>query len=143
MTKGIEYRGPFFERDPRKTFERNVAEFMADVAREGERMVVEQTGMAGREGAAVRPYIRGRTRSLAGKPWKVTAVVSVTTGGLDKAGAIRIKAIGAGRKQSVTKAGRLIGTTRGFEGRTHAFRKVRNAIRRALRADRLTKGWGS
>jgi hypothetical protein len=75
-TNGIVLSGPFFERDPRKTFRQNIRDFMDKVAATGEADVkahypVGPTG-DGRAGVV------GRTSSLAGKRWAVTAVISET-----------------------------------------------------------------
>ena len=142
MVTTIDLTGPFFTHDPAKTFRQNVRVMMAAIADEGERDVKAQMQAAGREGAAVRPYVRGRTSNLAGKRWAVSANVSVETSGLVKPAAVRIMAIAAGRHNARTKAGRYIGTTLGVEGKTHAFRKTKNRIGRSRKVNEaeLLKG---
>jgi hypothetical protein len=142
MTTTIDLSGPFFRADPARTFRQNVRVMMRAVAAEGESDVKAQMQAAGREGAAVRPYVRGRTSNLAGKPWAVSANVSVETSGLVKPAAVRIMAIAAGRHNARTKAGRYIGTTLGVEGNTHAFRKTKNRIARSRKVNEaeLLKG---
>jgi hypothetical protein len=131
---GITLEGPFFERDPRKTFRQNVRRYMDRIAEVGEAEIKRrETGNA--SAASTRDHVWGRTSSLAGKRWAVTARVSVSTQGLDKPQAVRRMAIAAGRHVAVTKAGRNIGTTKGAEGRNHAFRDGKKAILDAARAN--------
>jgi hypothetical protein len=141
LAPGITVSGPFFERDPRKTFRQNIRAYMDRVAELAEADVkARMSGSA--EAAATAPYVVGRTRSLGGKRWAVTARISVSTAGLTRREAIRRQAIAAGRHTSVTQGGRRIGTTRGAEGRTHAFRRAGAAIGRLAQANVgvLTKG---
>ena len=140
--RGIDLAGPFFERDPRRTFRQNIRAFMDRIAEQSEHEVRRRMATGGREGQHVAPHVVGRTSSLSGKRWSVTARVSVSTRGLDRAAAIRRQAIASGRHNPVTRVGRNIGTTRGGEGRTRAFRDGRSVVMRAARenADQLLEG---
>ena len=82
-----EVSGPFFTRDPRKVFRENVKDFMDEVARVGEAEVlagmrsgeaVRRPISSGVQPARVRAHVVGRTTSLRGKRWQVSAVVSVS-----------------------------------------------------------------
>lgn len=138
--KGVTFSGPFFARDPRKTFRENARDLMDAIASDGQRIARELA--TGPEGDAVRGRVIGRSHALTGRRWALTAVVSVSTAGLDRRQAIRLRAIAAGRHDPVTAGGRRIGTTQGLEGRAHTFRRSAGRMRR-MRADavaRLTRG---
>ena len=141
-TLGITLEGPFFERDPRKTFRANIRTFMARVAEVAEAETRRRMAAGAREGAHTAPFIVGRTHALGGKKWAVTARVSVSTVGQSRPEAIRRQAIAAGRHNPTTRAGRNVGTTRGGEGRTHAFRDGKKAVEDAAQAniDKLLEG---
>lgn len=113
---GIEYSGPFFTADPSKTFRRNVRDLMQTIADEGEAYAKSQTPT---KTGATRDRITGRTRSLTGRAWAVTAVVSVNTAGLSRARAISARAAAAG-----------------IERRAHPFRRTTSALRR-VRGDAI------
>jgi hypothetical protein len=128
----ITYDGPFFRNDPAKTFRQNIRGMMDAVAAEGERDVVAQlrAGEASRRPVSnnvgrVSEHVRGRTRSLAGKRWAVTAVVSVNNRGWSRAQGIALMAAAAG-----------------LERRVGAFRKTKNRIGRARKVNmaELLKG---
>jgi hypothetical protein len=76
----VETSGPFFRVDPRKTFRQNARVMLEAIAEEGEKAVKARapyyTGDKGDPNAHIRDYIRGRVKSLRGKPWALTAVVS-------------------------------------------------------------------
>ena len=140
--KGIEMTGPFFERDPRLTFRQNIRVFMDRVAEVTEHETSRRLATGGREGASSAPRVVGRTRSLSGKRWAVTARISISTVGLSRPEAIRAQAIAAGRHNpsANTRNGvRNVGTTLGAEGRTHGFRDARRVVMSAARdnANRL------
>ena len=82
------------------------------------------------------PYVRGRTVSLSGKRWATHARISVSTAGMDKPEAKRTLAIAAGRRYGTH------GTTKGAEGRTHAFSRTKAALKQLIvrAADDLTEG---
>lgn len=134
---GITLEGPFFARQPSRTFRQNIRVFMDRVAQVGEAEVKRRLLTDGREGAHTEPFVLGRTRSLSGRRWACTARVSVSTQGLSAPQAIRRQAIAAGRHQLFPH-----GTTRGAEGQTHAFRDSRKAVEDAMKAHAgdLTKG---
>jgi hypothetical protein len=115
--------GKFFEVDPAKVFRQNVQDFMAAVAREGEKDVQGQlrAGESGRFplGGGIRPgrvsgHVVGRVHSLTGKHWTSTAVVSVNASGLDGKQAIKLKAAASG-----------------LEAREHAIRRTAGRLRRS------------
>lgn len=114
----VDFKGPFFERDVRKSMRTNIRDMMGALAQEAESDVKGQVG--GRHGSMPRSTgatyasIKGRTTSLGGKQWQVTAVVSANTGGMDRATAIRIKAAAST-----------------IERRWHPFRRTSFSIRRA------------
>lgn len=125
----IEFEGPFFKKDPRKTFRQNVRDFMDEVAELGEAQVqaemrrgqASRQPMRGVEPDRVSGHVRGRTKSLKGRRWAVTAVVSVRPDGL-----------------TARQAKTLMAAASRIESREHTFRRVASAIR-AARTD-LLKG---
>jgi hypothetical protein len=76
----VELDGPFFTVDPGKRFRQNARDMLQAVADEGQRAVQARapyyTGTKGDPTAHIRDDIVGRTKSLSGKPWALTAVVS-------------------------------------------------------------------
>lgn len=123
----ITLEGPFFERNPTKTFRANVRDMMDALASEAEASV--RSDIAGRPmphstGHTAR-HVRGRVSSLIGKPWEVTAVVSMDTRGMTRKEAIRTQAAASS-----------------VEGRWHPFRRTASAIRRsrAVISANLTRG---
>lgn len=127
-------KGPFFEHDPAKTFRQNIRVMLAAVAAEGRSDVIAQLeqGQAGRLpiGSGVEPervsgHVVGRVASLGGKPWKVTAVVSVNNSGFTPKQGIALMA-----------AGSVV------ERRTGAFKRTTGRIRRSkhVNVDELLKG---
>lgn len=131
IAQTIDLSGPFFTHDPRKTFRKNVRELMAHVAEEMEADVKAQLQQG--EGSRkplrdIRPervsgHVRGRTVSLRGKPWAVTAVVSVNNSGFSRA-----------------QGKRLMAAAASLERRGHAFRRTASRIRKAIKSVDLTKG---
>lgn len=123
----VDFKGPFFQRDPIKMVKANITAMMDALGQEGERDVRSQIAalpMAHSTGHTA-AHVRGRVRSLTGKPWKATAVVSVQVAGMTRAKAIRTKAAASS-----------------IEGRWHPFRKTTAAMKRsrAVIAADLTKG---
>lgn len=128
----IDLSGPFFRKDPTKTFRQNIRVLMDAIAAEGEEDVKAQlrAGNAGRKpirrlGDHTSDHVIGRTRSLKGKRWAVTAVVSVNNSGYSRA-------------QGVS----LMAAASSVESRTHAFRRTAARLRkaRAVNSVELTKG---
>jgi hypothetical protein len=118
----VDFTGPFFTKDPAKTLRQNIADMMDRLAAEGERDVKQQiSGYTG----WTHSRVRGRTSSLGGKRWAVTAVISTDTSGMSARDAIRTKAAAAS-----------------IERRFHPFRRTSTALRRAraVVAANLTKG---
>ena len=130
----IHLDGPFFRKDPAKTFRQNVRTMMDAVAAEGAKDVVAQLAegesrrrpvSGGVEPARVADHVVGRTHNLRGKPWQVTAVVSANRAGL-------------GRPQAIA----LTAAASVLEGRIHAFRKTKGRIGRTRKTNmsELLKG---
>lgn len=127
----IDLEGPFFEKDPVATFRENVKALMDEMAEEGEADV--RTQMAYGEMARkpvkvvfpprVRAFVRGRTKSLSGKDWGVTAVVSVETSGQPRKQAIALKAAAA---EIEAKSGIFRRTTRRLRAATRDLAKGLN-----------------
>jgi hypothetical protein len=129
QTFRVELSGPFFERDPAKTVRGNIRDMLDEVAKLGEAQV--RTLIEGHRGSM--PYskgwtaahVRGRTRSLSGRRWQLSAVISADTSGMSKHDAIRTKAAAST-----------------IEARWHPFRSTKNDIARsrAILGANLTKG---
>jgi len=121
-TTTIKFDGPFFTGDPAKTFRQNIRALMDVVAAEGEADVKAQmaVGASGRAPIRALPaqrvsdYVRGRTVSLTGKRWAVTAVVSVNNSGFSKREGISLMAA----------ASRVEGQTGAFKRTTARLRRV-------------------
>lgn len=136
ITTRIVLRGPLFEGNAERKSQDNITEFMKELASDGE--AYARNRMTGSpEADATAPLIVGRTYSASGRQWHQTAVVSVYTAGMSRVAQERALAIAAGRHADVG-----YGTTRGGEGRTHAFRATRAHLSAAIRAHQrtLTKG---
>jgi hypothetical protein len=133
-TTTIDLSGPFFTKDPRKTFRPNARVMLKAIEEEGEADVRAQlrAGESGRVPIShgvtpnrVSAHVVGRVASLTGKPWQVTAVVSVNNSGFSRQEGIALMAA----------ASRV-------ERETHAFRKTTNRLRRSRKANaaELLKG---
>ena len=134
MTTTIDLSGPFFRADPSRTFRQNVRVMMRAVADEGESDVKAQLRAGegsrrpishGVSPSRVSGHVVGRVASLSGKPWAVSAAVSVNNSGFSKAQGTALMAA----------ASRL-------EGTVHAFRKTKNRIGRSRKVNEaeLLKG---
>lgn len=133
ITTSIDLSGPFFQRDPAKTFRQNVRRLMDAVAAEGEADVKAQlqqgegsrAPMRGISPTRVSAHVIGRTRSMTGKRWAVTAVVSVNNSGFSK-------------RQGTT----LMAAASLLEGRSRVFRRTAARLRkaRAVNQAELLKG---
>lgn len=128
----IQLTGPFFEKDPRKTFRQNVRTMLEAIVAEGEPDVIQQmvSGQSGRSllarlGDRASDHVIGRTHSLSGKRWALTAVISINNKSLSAAGG---KSLMAGAAN--------------VERETHAFRRTANRLKRsrAVNLAELTKG---
>lgn len=130
----IDLSGPFFTHDPRKTFRQNVKVLMDRLAEEGERDVKAKmrSGESRRRELSTHIYpgrvsghVIGRTKSLKGKNWEVTAVVSVNNSRFSKA-----------------EGTALMAGASNVERQTKAFRKMTARMRRAkaLNTVELLKG---
>jgi hypothetical protein len=118
VTVGVDFTGPFFTRDPKLTVRGNIRKMLDALSAEMERDVKNQmetraASMPGWTGWS-RDHVVGRTHSLGGKRWGLTAVVSANTNGMDRTDAIRTKAAAAT-----------------IERRWHPFRRTAGRARRA------------
>lgn len=133
VTTTITTDGPFFRRDPAKTFRQNVRTLMDAVVAEGERDIRAQLRageatrkpMRGISPERVSEHVKGRTSNLAGRRWAVSGIVSVNNRGFTP-------------KQGIT----LMAAASRLEQRTHAFRRTTTRIRRtrAANLDELLAG---
>lgn len=73
--EAVVFSGPFFEKDPTKTFRVNVRAMLDGMVSEGEGAVRGIIAPHSKSGALA-GSIHGRTRSLSGKPWALTGVIS-------------------------------------------------------------------
>ncbi len=131
----IDLSGPFFEKDPRKTFRQNVRTMLDAMAAEGEADVRAQLGVIG--SATLPGLVRGYTTSIrTGRHWVLSGAVGHVTSRLDKTAATRANAILYGRRKGNH------GVTVGVEGRAHPYRKTKNRLNRsrAVNVAELTKG---
>lgn len=119
--RGVTFSGPFFTRDPKRTLADNYKRLMDEIARAGEAEV--KARMTGIGTGRTRSRIRGRTKSLAGKPWKVTAVISPDTSGLSAKDAISVMAAASE-----------------IESRHHVFRRTTASLKRFRKTVDLSKG---
>ena len=129
ITSHVDFSGPFFERDPAKTFADNVrdyiGEIVADMAADVRQQVAQ--GESGRapiraiDNARVSQFVRGRVESLSSKPWHYHGVVSPDRTGLSA-------------KQAIA----LYAAASQVEKRTKAFARTSRATKR--QRTNLTKG---
>jgi hypothetical protein len=146
-----ELDGPFFTRDPEKTYRQNIRTLMDRMADLGEAEVRARLA-PGPSAASAGRYIRGRTRSIkTGERWATYMVVSASNPALDGPTQRRVNAQLSGRRTAAvqmgyTPLGRLraqvdypLGTTAGAGGR-EAFKGAAGAIRRVIREANLTEG---
>jgi hypothetical protein len=127
----IDMSGPFFRKDPVKTFRQNVRELMDQIAVAGESDVKAQmaTGQGSRavmnmvDPNRVAAHVVGRTKSLGGKRWAVTAVVSVNNSGLSRAQGIQLMAAASQ-----------------VERQTGAFKRTASRVRKVSKLNDLTEG---
>jgi hypothetical protein len=69
----VDLSGPLFSRDVKKTVRQNIRRMLEGLAEEGERLA--RSAWPVLTGAG-RDHTEGRVRSLTGKPWFLTAVIS-------------------------------------------------------------------
>ena len=74
----IDLSGPFFQYDPRKRLGENIRTMLGAVAEEGEQDVQAQVAAAGYAGGNFYEGVVGRVRSVGGRLWLRTAVISQT-----------------------------------------------------------------
>lgn len=125
----VETVGPFFERDSRQTIRENIADALEQLAAEGEEQI---RGASPHFTGAFRAGIKGRVTNLAGKRWKLTAVVSQTH--VYPWGARGTRG-GPSNAKAEYRGGKL-------ERRVHMFRDASRQLRglRAVLGADLTKG---
>lgn len=133
IVTAISLEGPFFTKDPAKTFRQNVRVLMDEIAELGEADVKAKLrqgeparrAMRGIQPDRVSAHVIGRTQNLAGKRWAVSAVVSVNNRGFSP-------------KQGIT----LMAAAASIERRSHVFRRTTARLRRANKLNRaeLLKG---
>jgi hypothetical protein len=131
IVTSIDLTGPFFVHDPAKTFRQNIRLLMDVLAAEGEADVKTQmrSGEGGRRPMRgiiperVSGHVVGRTSSLRGRRWAVTAVVSVNNSRLSPA-------------QGKT----LMAAASVLEGRHGYFRRTAGRLRKARKNVELLKG---
>lgn len=127
VATAISFDGPLFAKDPRLSWLQNVRELMAEVAALGEADVKAQIAAippAGVRTGRTRRRYRGRTRSLRGKPWLYTAVISPDTTGL-----------------SAAEARAVMAAASEIEGRHRVVRRTKARLLRLIRLQRdMTRG---
>lgn len=128
VATAITFDGPFFARNPRLSWLQNVREFMDEVAALGEADIRAQIAAippAGIRTGRTRQRYRGRTRSLRGKRWLYTAVISPDTSGL-----------GSAEARSVMAAASEI------ERRHRVVRRTKSRLLRLIRTHHMARGLG-
>jgi hypothetical protein len=129
----VEYSGPLFKNDVRKTFRQNARDLVSAIAEDGEGLVkAELTVGNGRLTGRYADAVQGRIRSLSGKKWALTAVVT-STRHLEMP-----NFRGYGTFLETGRRGKVQSTFRGL----WVYKRVASLLRRrskAARAD-LTKG---
>lgn len=133
VTSKISLDGPFFSKDPGKTFRQNIRLLTAAIAAEAEADIRQQMRVGEGQRAPMRGitpdrtagHVVGRVTSVRGRPWAVTAVASINNSRLSPAQGIRLMAAAAT-----------------VERRVHAFRRTTSRMRRAkaLNQAELLKG---
>jgi len=99
----VDLSGPFFQGDPGAKLGDNIRRMMAGLAEEGQRLVMGElrAGESSRQALGmglgrVSDHVRGRVKSLTGKQWKASAVISVNNSGLSAAQGIKLMAAASG-----------------------------------------------
>jgi hypothetical protein len=129
----IKYSGPFFARDVKKTFRANARDLVTAIAEDGERMVKDNlTPGNGRVTGRYADAVEGRAKSLSGKKWALTAVVT-STRHLEMP-----NFRGYGTFLETGLRGKVMSSFRGL----WVYKRVANALRRGSKAARadLVKG---
>jgi len=126
----ITFDGPFFEKDPTKTFRQNIRELMDEIAAAGESDVKAQLQQGqgdryplGMGLGRVSMHVVGRTKNLSGKRWAVTAIVSPRTAGMSPKQAVKVMAAASY-----------------LEDTTGAFKRSARRVRKASKLNDLTEG---
>jgi hypothetical protein len=124
----IDLSGPFFQKDPAKTFQENVRIMLEALAKEGEADVRAQ--VPSRTGATAAGII-GRIVALNGKQWHTTAIISQRR---EFPWHNKGERGYSGRGEAIYRGGKL-------EAKVHMFRRTASRIRssRAVQMAELTK----
>lgn len=114
----VDFEGPFFTRDPKRTVRDNIRRMMDALAAEAERDVKGQIASVAPSMPGYTGWthwrVAGRTSSIGGRRWDLNMVVSANTAGMSRELAIRTKAAAAS-----------------IERRWHPFRRTTSAVRRS------------
>jgi hypothetical protein len=137
----VEYSGPLFEKDLKRTLRENMRALVLTMAEDGAQLAKREfsssfRGHGNRIAGSYTDAIEGRVQSLRGKPWALTSVVS-STRHLQMPG---YKGYGLFLESGTRGAGKW-GRATSFGG-YWVYRRVANAVRRSsriVRAD-LAKG---
>lgn len=129
----VTYSGPIFEKDVKKTFRQNARVMLLQVAEDGEQLVrSELSAHRGAEAPHISDHIEGRVKSLSGKPWQLTSVVTSQ---------LHMTLPGHKGYMTFLETGMKGARQTTFRG-LYVFRRVGSAIKRTRRAQQadLTKG---
>lgn len=129
----VEYSGPFFTKDIRKTVWANMRDLVQAIAEDGEQLVkANLTSGHGRLTGDYADAVDGRARSLKGKKWALSAVVTSTR---------HLTMPGFRGFGLFLETGQKGGRQTTFRG-LWVFRRVGQALKRTARAQRadLVKG---
>lgn len=129
----VEYSGPLFEKDVKQTFRQNGRTMLLQIAEDGSDLVKQELAShRGSDAPHIADHIEGRVRSLKGKPWQLTSVVSSQ---------LHMQLPGHKGYMTFLETSLKGGKPTSFRG-IWAFRRVGNAIKRTRRvaAADLTKG---
>lgn len=123
----VEYSGPLFTRDIRKTFRENARAMLQDIADDGALLIQQDlTPGHGRVTGEFADHVIGRVTSLRGKRWQLTSVVSST---------VHLTMPGHRGFAQFLEDGTKGGTKTAYRG-LFVFRRVAAAIKRTNRPDR-------
>lgn len=127
----IDFSGPFFTKDPAKTFMQNVKTMMQAFADEGAAAVRERMSAGEGTRALIRllddrvsDHVIGRVHARSGKEWTAAAVVQVYNEGFNAAQS----------RSLMAAASRVEGQTRAIKNITRQLRSARAVLRANLTA---------
>lgn len=128
----VEYSGPFFEKDIRKTFRQNARTLVLQIAEDAEKLIEGELNQhRGPDAPHIADHIEARAQALTGKKWALTAVASSQ---------LHLQLPGHKGYATVLETGDRQG--RAWGRALWVFRRVGSAIKRTSRTARadLTKG---